>query len=62
MKLTKAEIIKLGLSLGVDYSLTTSCYDPSEEGVACGACDACRLRINGFKQNGLVDPIVYQTP
>lgn len=57
--LTKAEIIALGQSLGVDYALTTSCYDPSSTGAACGHCDACQLRLNGFASNHLVDPIAY---
>lgn len=55
---TKAEIIMRGLELGVDYSLTISCYDPVEE-KACGACDACRLRLKGFAENGIKDPIPY---
>ncbi len=54
--LSKAEIIRLGLSLGVDYSQTLSCYDPSELGFACGHCDSCLLRIRGFEQNGMRDP------
>ena len=58
--LTKSEIIRLGLSLGVDYSQTLSCYDPSESGVACGHCDSCLLRRRGFEQNGLVDPAIPQ--
>ena len=58
IELSKAGIIRLGTTLGVDYSLTTSCYDPSE-GVACGHCDACLLRLKGFEQAGLRDPIVY---
>jgi 7-cyano-7-deazaguanine synthase len=57
---TKAEIIREGIRLGVDYSLTTSCYDPGAEGIACGACDACMLRQRGFAVAGLVDPIPYQ--
>jgi 7-cyano-7-deazaguanine synthase len=60
ISLTKAEIIARGLQLGVDYSLTISCYDPSENGEACGRCDACQLRRNGFQQNGLLDPVRYQ--
>ena len=60
LKLSKAEIIKLGLGLGVDYSLTNSCYDPSEDGTACGQCDACHLRLNGFKANQMQDPIRYR--
>ena len=54
--LTKAQIIARGLQLGVDYSRTISCYDPSEEGHPCQHCDACLLRIRGFEQNGLSDP------
>jgi len=60
LKLTKAGIIQKGLDLGVDYSLTQSCYDPSESGESCGHCDACLLRLKGFKEAGLKDPIVYQ--
>jgi 7-cyano-7-deazaguanine synthase len=61
ISLTKAEIIKLGASLGVDYSATTSCYDPGENGEACGRCDACQLRLKGFTEAGLEDPIEYST-
>ncbi|MCY2986386.1 MAG: 7-cyano-7-deazaguanine synthase QueC [Planctomycetota bacterium] len=57
--LTKAQIIRRGLDLGVDYGLTTSCYDPRPDGVACGHCDACLLRLRGFAENGLVDPARY---
>jgi len=57
--LTKAEIIALGTQLGVDYSLTTSCYDPSADGAACGRCDACQLRLRGFAEAGIEDPIRY---
>jgi len=56
---TKAEIIRKGLSLGVDYSLTTSCYDPADDG-ACGRCDACILRLQGFAENGIDDPARYR--
>jgi 7-cyano-7-deazaguanine synthase len=59
--LTKAEIIRTGLVLGVDYSLTLTCYDPSLTGEACGSCDACQLRRKGFEENGLVDPARYIT-
>lgn len=55
--LSKAEIIKRGLELGVDYSLTSTCYDPSPDGKACGACDACQLRLKGFAELGLSDPV-----
>lgn len=57
--LTKAEIIRRGLQLGVDYSLTQSCYDPDSTGAACGHCDACRLRLKGFAQVGVEDPARY---
>lgn len=59
ISLTKAEIIRQGLALGVDYSLTTTCYDPSADGAACGRCDACLLRLNGFAENGVRDPARY---
>lgn len=58
--LTKAQIIQRGLSLGVDYGLTISCYDPDVSGAACGRCDACRLRREGFQQAGVADPTIYQ--
>jgi len=58
--LSKAEIIRLGLDLGVDYSLTSSCYDPSPAGEACGACDSCVLRQKGFREAGVRDPARYQ--
>jgi 7-cyano-7-deazaguanine synthase len=57
---TKAEIIQRGTELGVDYSLTHTCYAPNDEGVACGRCDACHLRLKGFAEAGLTDPINYQ--
>lgn len=56
LKMTKAEIIKEGLKLGVDYSITTSCYDPSPEGKFCGKCDSCLHRNKGFAENGISDP------
>jgi 7-cyano-7-deazaguanine synthase len=59
MHLTKAQIIRRGLELGVDYALTHSCYDPDPAGRACGHCDACRIRRAGFRQAGAVDPIEY---
>lgn len=57
--LTKAQIVALGRELGVDYSLTTSCYDPAADGTACGHCDACQLRLRGFAEAGAQDPIAY---
>ncbi|MCS7033578.1 MAG: 7-cyano-7-deazaguanine synthase QueC [Phycisphaerae bacterium] len=57
--LTKARIIARGLELGVDYSLTSTCYEPSPDGRACGRCDACILRRRGFAENGIEDPIRY---
>lgn len=59
LTMSKAEIIRLGQSLRLDYSLTRSCYDPAPDGAACGECDACRLRLRGFEQNGLTDPAPY---
>ena len=59
ISLTKSEIIGLGLSLGVDYSTTVSCYDPTDAGFACGQCDACLLRLKGFAEAGLSDPAPY---
>jgi 7-cyano-7-deazaguanine synthase len=57
--LTKAEIIRRGRDLGVDFALTTSCYDPRPDGTACGRCDACLLRLKGFAENQLADPRPY---
>ena len=57
--MTKAEIIRTGLKLGVDYSLTHSCYDPTAEGLACGNCDSCSLRLKGFEEAGVPDPVKY---
>ncbi len=62
ISLTKAAIVTLGTSLGVDYSATTSCYDPEESGDACGRCDACQLRLKGFAEAGFEDPIGYAAP
>lgn len=59
IKLTKAEIIQKGLELGVNYSMTHSCYDPAEAGLSCGACDSCQLRLKGFQAAGIKDPIKY---
>lgn len=58
-ELTKAQIVRLGLTLGVDYGLTTSCYDPAPDGAACGRCDACHLRLKGFAEAGARDPAPY---
>jgi len=60
IQLSKKEIIATGRSLGVDYGLTTSCYDPAPDGAACGRCDACLLRLKGFADAGFEDPIRYQ--
>ncbi len=60
IKLTKAEIIQRGTELGVDYSLTHTCYAPNEAGISCGRCDACHLRQKGFADAGLADPLEYQ--
>ncbi len=57
--MTKADIIQTGLKLGVDYSLTHSCYDPGAGGVACGKCDSCLLRLKGFAEAGARDPLPY---
>jgi 7-cyano-7-deazaguanine synthase len=57
--LSKAEIIKRGLALGVDYAITSTCYDPAPSGHACGACDSCKLRLKGFAEAGLTDPAPY---
>jgi len=59
LHLTKGQIIRRGLELGVDYSQTRSCYDPSPAGAACGHCDACLLRLKGFAENGVEDPALY---
>jgi len=59
--LDKAQIIQRGLELGVDYALTHSCYDPTPDGAACGQCDSCLLRLKGFAEAGVADPIAYRT-
>ena len=61
LHMSKAEIIRRGMRLGVDYSMTSSCYDPDGEGSACGECDACVLRRKGFEGAGVADPTRYQT-
>lgn len=58
--LSKREIIELGMAHGVDYGLTRTCYDPAPDGAACGRCDACQLRLKGFREAGLTDPAPYQ--
>jgi 7-cyano-7-deazaguanine synthase len=62
MALDKAGIVRLGTRLGVDYSLTHSCYDPSPLGLACGECDSCQLRAKGFREAGVPDPTRYAAP
>ena len=62
IEMSKAEIIKTGLALGVDYSLTHSCYDPSPDGLSCGSCDSCLLRLRGFADAGSRDPARYIDP
>ena len=57
--MTKSEIIKVGIGLGIDYGLTSSCYDPNQGGNPCGLCDACYLRLKGFKEAGIIDPLNY---
>jgi 7-cyano-7-deazaguanine synthase len=59
IELTKAQIIELGTTLGVDYGITHSCYDPAPDGAACGRCDACQLRKKGFAEAGIADPTRY---
>lgn len=58
VQLTKAEIVRRGMALGVDFALTRSCYDPGPQGQPCGRCDACRLRAKGFAEVGVPDPLV----
>ena len=61
ISMTKKEIVQTGISLGVDYGLTMTCYDPSPTGEACGACDACQLRLRGFAEAGVPDPARYRS-
>ena len=61
IELSKAKIIQKGLELGVDYAMTHSCYNPGEEGKSCGVCDSCQLRLKGFQEAGVEDPIIYKT-
>jgi 7-cyano-7-deazaguanine synthase len=60
MQFSKAQIIQRGRELGVDYGLTHSCYDPSRDGTSCGQCDSCLLRLKGFAEVGVADPIAYR--
>ena len=60
IKLTKSEIIKKGIKLNIDYKITSSCYSPNKYGIPCGGCDACNLRLKGFHDAGLVDPLYYK--
>jgi 7-cyano-7-deazaguanine synthase len=59
IRMTKAQIIRAGMDLGVDYAMTSTCYDPMPDGAACGKCDACQLRLKGFAENGMSDPARY---
>jgi 7-cyano-7-deazaguanine synthase len=61
VSMTKKQIIETGLALGVDYGMTITCYDPSPSGEGCGACDACILRLKGFSEAGVEDPVSYQS-
>ena len=61
IELSKAKIIQKGLELGGDYAMTHSCYNPGEEGKSCGVCDSCQLRLKGFQEAGVEDPIIYKT-
>jgi 7-cyano-7-deazaguanine synthase len=60
LRLTKAEIVARGLALGLDYGITSTCYDPAPDGAACGRCEACLLRLKGFEEAGVPDPARYQ--
>ena len=62
IEMTKGQIIRTGTELGVDYALTHSCYDPDPQGRSCGRCDSCRLRLKGFAEAGIEDPIAYVEP
>jgi 7-cyano-7-deazaguanine synthase len=61
LQISKSQIIQKGIELGVDFSLTHSCYDPAPDSLACGRCDSCRIRLEGFRSAGLEDPIPYAT-
>ncbi|SFJ63887.1 7-cyano-7-deazaguanine synthase QueC [Cellulomonas sp. KH9] len=60
LEMSKADIIRTGLELGIDYGLTSSCYDPNDAGRSCGHCDSCLLRLKGFAEAGAIDPVAYQ--
>jgi 7-cyano-7-deazaguanine synthase len=60
LRLTKAEIVARGMALGLDYGITSTCYDPAPDGAACGRCEACLLRLKGFEEAGVQDPVRYQ--
>jgi 7-cyano-7-deazaguanine synthase len=60
LRLTKAQIVALGVELGLDYGITSTCYDPTPDGAACGRCEACLLRLKGFEEAGIQDPARYQ--
>jgi 7-cyano-7-deazaguanine synthase len=60
LTMTKADIVRRGVSLGLDYGLTHSCYDPAPDGQPCGRCDACRLRAKGFEEAGVADPVLLR--
>lgn len=62
IRMSKAEIVRFGQELGVDFSLTHSCYDPDVQGRPCGECDSCLLRLKGFREAGLTDPLPYRSP
>jgi 7-cyano-7-deazaguanine synthase len=62
IELSKADIVRRGRALGVDFGLTRTCYDPAPDGTACGHCDACQLRLKGFREAGLADPAPYAAP
>jgi 7-cyano-7-deazaguanine synthase len=62
IKFSKADIVRKAVELDVDLSLTHSCYDPSPKGLACGQCDSCQLRLKGFREAGVADPIRYARP
>lgn len=61
INMTKGQIIKTGLELGVDYSKTISCYDPLDNGLSCGTCHSCLLRLRAFEENNTIDPINYKS-